>query len=112
MSQANKMERRLYTAIRLGEYQKQVSKEYVEYLKSVVDPPETMKNKEQNRKTKVKYISPDGKTVRHYESINAAYRATGISVSAIRTYLGSQSPRKIKDKYNGWRFEEDEDDNV
>ena len=109
MSQANTMERILYTAIRLGEYQKPVSKEYVEYLKSVFDPkPEHVQNKPRR---KIISIAPDG-TKKHYKSIAECARQTGLTDGVIKNYVNLGTPRKIKDKYRGWRFEEDEDDNV
>ena len=106
MSQASTMERILYTAIRLGEYQKPVSKEYVEYLKSVFDPkPERVQGKPRR---KIISIAPDG-TRKHYKSIAECARQTGLTDGVIKNYVNLGTPRRIKDNYHGWRFEEDEE---
>ena len=107
MSQASAEERILYTEIMLGNYI--ADSETIKQLKNKIDPkPERVQGKPRK---KIISIAPDG-TETHYKSIAECARQTGLTDGVIKNYVNLGTTRKIKDKYRGWRFEEDEDDNV
>lgn len=105
MSQANKMERILYTEIMLGNYT--ADEDTVNRLRRKI----LGKDAKPNKPIAIIAIAPDG-TKRRYKSVEKCSCATGINSSSIRNYAKRNTERLVNDDFYGWRFEEDEDDNV